>query len=345
MSNLHGDHWLSQRSDSWRRIEQSLPRLEDRRGISADELRAAVLDYPELARDVAIARRESPNSRVTTYLESIYNRFHRALFRSPRDLRGDLANYFSREIPEIVHGLRWQIFSVTLGFILAAVAGWLLIASFPDLVTLFASESMIKQVHSGRLWTDNILNVMPSSLLSAQIFTNNIIVAITAMVLGSLYGLGTIYIIGLNGLMLGAIFAFTHQHGLSGELFKFVFAHGVVELSVIFIAGAVGFSIGESLARPGELSRGRAFQRATQRGAKLMLLCCAFLVGAGIIEGYISPDSDFGMTTRVVVGLAYGVALLLALGGWKRLARFRPGGTGAVRGTPASPGTAAPPAG
>ena len=326
MSNLHGDHWLSQRSDSWRRIEQSLPRLEDRRSIDADELRAAVLDYPELARDVAIARRESPNSRVTTYLESIYNRFHRALFRSPRDLRGDLANYFSREIPEIVHSLRWQIFSVTLGFILAAVAGWLLIASFPDLVTLFASESMIKQVHSGQLWTDNILNVMPSSLLSAQIFTNNIIVAITAMVLGSLYGLGTIYITGL-------------------KLFKFVFAHGVVELSVIFIAGAVGFSIGESLARPGELSRGRAFQRATQRGAKLMLLCCAFLVGAGIIEGYISPDSDFGMTTRVVVGLAYGVALLLALGGWKRLARFKPGGTGAARGTPASPGIAAPPAG
>lgn len=342
MSESRGEHWLAQRSESWQRIEQSLPRLEDRRGINAEELRSAVLDYPELARDVAIARRESPNSRVTIYLESIYNRFHRAVFRSPRDLRGDLVNYFVREIPDIVHGLRWQIFSTTLGFVLAAVAGWLLIAGFPELITLFASEAMIKQVQSGQLWTDNLLNVMPSSVLSAQIFTNNIFVAVTAMVLGSLYGLGTIYIIGINGLMLGAIFAFTHQHGLSDELLKFVFAHGVVELSVIFIAGAVGFSIGESLARPGDLSRGQAFQRATQRGAKLMLLCCAFLVGAGIIEGYISPDSDFGMTTRVVVGLAYGVALLLALGGWTRLLRLKRGGTGAGHDTPASLEIAAP---
>ena len=36
--------------------------------------------------------------------------------------------------------------------------------------------------------------------------------------------------------MLGAIFAFTRQHGLDDELFRFVLAHGCVELSVMVLS-------------------------------------------------------------------------------------------------------------
>ena len=92
---------------------------------------------------------------------------------------------------------------------------------------------MINGVERGRLWTDGLLNVAPSSLLSVGILSNNIAVSLLAFCVGVLFGLGTFYIIAMNGLMLGGIFAFTHQHGLADELFRFVIAHGVVELSVI----------------------------------------------------------------------------------------------------------------
>ena len=58
-----------------------------------------------------------------------------------------------------------------------------------------------------------MLNVVPSSVLSLQILTNNIVVSLFAYCAGFLFGLGTFYILGLNGLMLGAVFAFTGQHG------------------------------------------------------------------------------------------------------------------------------------
>ena len=95
---------------------------------------------------------------------------------------------------------------------------------------------MIEEVENGRLWTDGLLNLVPPAVLSAQIFTNNILVAISACCIGALYGLGTFYMIGINGFMLGAAFAFTRQHGLDGRLFEFVVGHGIVELSVIVIA-------------------------------------------------------------------------------------------------------------
>ncbi len=316
--------WLENRTGLWQRVEDALPRLEDRKPVAAEELRDAVLFYPEIARDLAIARRAAPQSRVTSYLESVYLRLYRALFRPPRNAGDDLLHYLTRDIPEITRGLRWQIASVTAGFIIAAVLGWLLVWHNPEMASLFASEAMITTVQSGKLWTDGLLNVTPASVLSVGILTNNIVVALTTMALGSLYGLGTIYIIGVNGLMLGSIFAFTAHYGMAGRLFEFVLAHGVVELSVIFVAGAIGFSIGESLARPGLQSRGQAFRNASQRGVRLMVVCSIFLVGAGFIEGYVSPNPDFGMTARGSIGFGYWLLFLLALSGWRLPFASRP---------------------
>jgi uncharacterized membrane protein SpoIIM required for sporulation len=316
-----GDNWLQGRTAYWQQIDADLVQLEDRKPISIDTLRKAVRNYPDLARDVAIARREAPRSRISRHLETVYTRMHRSLFRAPRATREDVWYFLRREIPEIVGGLRWQIFSVTLGFVLAALAGWWLVWTFPELAGLFASQAMIDGVQRGELWTDGIINIMPSSLISVRIFTNNIIVSLSAVCLGALYGLGTFYIIGLNGLMLGGIFALTGEYGMSGELFEFVVAHGLVELSVIFIAGAVGFSVGESLARPGHRTRAAAFQRAVLRGAKLMLVCLVFLVGAGLIEGYISPNPAYSLTVRLLVGFAYWLVFLFVLSG-PRLARL-----------------------
>ena len=230
---------------------------------------------------------------------------------------GDVRVLFQEQIPAAARELRWHIISVAAGFFLSGLAGWWMVSTFPELAALFASEGMIDTVERGELWTDNLLNIMPSSLLSLQILTNNIVVALTAVALGALYGLGTVYIIGLNGLMLGGIFAFTAQHGMAGELFDFVVAHGCVELSVIAVAGAIGFSVGESVARPGMRGRGEAFREAMRRATRLLCLCVVFLVLAGFIEGYISPNPSFTRSVRVAVGLASLALFIFALGGWR----------------------------
>lgn len=307
--------WIERRSRSWQETEASLDSLEDGKPVSATLALQAMRQYPELARDLALARREAPNSTLTRHLQKIYTRLHRALFRKPSSLRRSIGKTFSRDAAHAANRIRTHIFSVTIGFVLAGLAGWWLVSTYPELATLFASEAMIEKVQGGELWTDNLLNIMPSALLSVSILTNNIVVTLTAVSLGVLYGLGTIYIMGLNGLMLGGIFAFTAQHGLAGRLFEFVTAHGFVELSVICIGGAIGFYLGESIARPGNQGRIESFRRAVSEMSPLIVVCVVFLVGAGLIEGYISPDDRFPLSMRLGIGLAYWVLLVLVLTG------------------------------
>ncbi len=76
--------------------------------------------------------------------------------------------------------------------------------------------------------------------------------------------------------MLGALFAYTHQHGLDGELLNFVLAHRPVEISVMCIAAAAGTALCESLIRPEVPSRRESFRRAAHQSFRrcLRARCC-----------------------------------------------------------------------
>jgi uncharacterized membrane protein SpoIIM required for sporulation len=171
-------------------------------------------------------------------------------------------------------------------------------------------------VERGELWTDSILNVVPSSVLSLQILTNNIVVSLFAFCAGCLFGLGTFYIIGLNALTLGAMFEFTAQHGLQGRLFEFVAAHGLVELSCICLAGAAGAAVGEALVRPGAATRAESFRRAALDSGKLLVAIVVLLLGCGLIEGYVSPDPDIPLAARLIIGVGYFLVMIAMLRGW-----------------------------
>ena len=328
--------WLRARSPAWRELEARLAEIEDGRRTPPSIAQDAVRSYAELSRDVAIARRAAPDSALGQRLERAYVRLHRSLFRPAGHLGRDLARLFQHDVPAVAYELRHRIGVVAIGFFLAAAAGWWLVTSHAELARLFASEKMIDTVQRGQLWTDDLLNIMPSSVLSVAIFANNITVALLAFCVGSLYGIGTIYIVALNGLMLGGAFAFTASHDLAGRLFAFVAAHGFVELTVIFIASAIGFSIGEAIARPGHRSRTVAFQRATSRGAKLMVPCLVFLVGAGLIEGYVSPNPAVPLWARLAIGIGYWLLLLFVLRGFRLPQRIgrKPKASGADEGPP-----------
>lgn len=304
--------WLEQRIPAWRELEQ-LFKTRDRKSDDCDDARRIISGFHLLASDLSLARRALPGSRIHRWLETMFLRGHQLIFRTPGNTLLRIRDIYAFESPALIRDMSHLLMYTFMLFAGAILCGWLLITLNPDLATLFVSTEMINRVQAGELWTEGLLNVMPSSVLSLSLMTNNITVSIFAFSLGAFYGLGTLYIITLNGLMLGGVFAFTAQYGLHDDLFKFVIAHGVVELSVICIAGAMGLKLGEALLRPGTHTRQQAFRGATGNAAKVLLVAVPFLIVAGLIEGYISPDPRFDLSFRVTVGISSGLVFWLLL--------------------------------
>jgi uncharacterized membrane protein SpoIIM required for sporulation len=311
--------WMKSRAPLWSQwIAQS---QAPARHLSVEEAQHRVERYRAIARDLTIARKLSPRSVATGALESLYLSAHVGLDTAARQGTAGLLRLFRDEMPEVIMTLRPTILWLALLMLVGALAGAWLISTYPDLISLVASNAMIDRVQHGGLWTDNLLSVTPPAILSLSILSNNIVVSLSAFCSGVLFGLGAFYIVAFNGLMLGAMLAFTHQHGVGGALLKFILAHGPVELSVICIAGAAGIALGESLIRPTLPTRRDSFQYAAGRIGRVLLACAILLIGCGLIEGFISPNPGVPFISRAVIGVCWWFLMLAFLSG--RLFRAR----------------------
>ena len=163
----------------------------------------------------------------------------------------------------------------------------------------------MNKVEEGKVWFDSILAVRP--LASSMIMTNNISVSFLAFAFGMTFGLGTLYLMVFNGLMLGALAGLCHTRNLDIAFWSFVLPHGVIELTAIFMAGGAGFLLATALLAPGDLPRKQALMARARQAGRLALGCVPLLVVAGFVEGFFSP-------ALIPAGVKFTVAgILLAL--------------------------------
>lgn len=307
--------WIRARAAAWQALAAEAASAPQRSRATPDDALRTLHVYRSLARNLASARQLLPGSFLTAALESACATLHVAIGRPPRLGRARLLTLLRDDIPAATASVLPTALAIAALFAVSALAGWWLIASHPALVSLIASDRMIDGVEHGRLWTDQLFNLAPPELLSARIFSNNVVVTLGAFCSGILFGLGTFYMIAFNGLMLGGLLAFTHSHGLAHGLVRFMLAHGPVELSVIFLAGAAGTALGESLIRPRHATRAESLRRRAAQLGPLLLACAVLLLGSGLIEGFISPNPRFSIAARLAIGLGYWTLMLLFLGG------------------------------
>ncbi|HET7809903.1 MAG TPA: stage II sporulation protein M [Steroidobacteraceae bacterium] len=301
----------------WFDVRRRAAALKRRRHPEVHDALGVVDDYRAMARAVGSARIAGASLAPQAELaEATYADLHDVIHRPASRAWLSLWSLFRDRVPAILRKMRVHLMAVTLLFVASAIVGWWLVYTYPDLIQMFASESLIATVERGELWTEGILHVVPAPELSVSILTNNIVVSLFCFCSGLVFGLGTFYMVGLNGLSLGALFAFTAQHDLAGKLFDFVTAHGCVELSCICIAGAAGAYMGEALIRPRSRTRSEAFRIAAREAVQVMVVVVLLLFVCGFIEGYVSPDPEVPRWARVTIGLGYWFFMVSLLRGY-----------------------------
>jgi len=146
------------------------------------------------------------------------------------------------------------------------VLGVLLTVTRPAFMHLMLGPQMVDTIERHKMWTDGILGVKP--MASAGIMTNNITVCFITFAGGIAAGLGTIYSMFNNGLLIGVIFTACAQHGMALDLGSFMAAHGALELPSVFISGGAGLAAGFGAVVSGDAAaEGRAGARRERGGA------------------------------------------------------------------------------
>ena len=286
-------NFIRSRKPRWERLEMLIRTLEhgDKKKQTAwNPLELARL-YREATSDLArlqsFRKEASHPGDLEIYLNQLVGRAYSRIYRTPPPSWASLWEFLRFTFPETLLKTAPWILTAFGIFLLGSIYGFVVTLIDDSFIPLIVSPHLIQQVEEGKVWFDPILDVRP--LASSMIMTNNISVCFLSFALGMTFGLGTIYIMAFNGIMLGAIAGLCHIHGLDVPFWSFVLPHGVIELTAIFISGGAGLLLGTALLAPGDLPRKEALiQRGRQAGI-IVLGCVPLLILAGIIEGFFSP--------------------------------------------------------
>jgi uncharacterized membrane protein SpoIIM required for sporulation len=309
--------FIEARQGNWARLSELLKRIQSSRlsRLKRAELKEFGQLYRAVSSDLACAQTHFPQSNVAMSLNALVARAHHYVYQ-PRKLSwSNLRSFYGRELPRLFRR-NLGYFAVSAGlFVGMLLIGCLATIADEEVARVVLNPDIIDHIQQGEMWTKSFFAVVPSSLASSLIFTNNISVAFVAFALGVTFGLGTAYVLLTNGLLLGCVFGLCGQYGMADELIGFIAAHGIVEVSVILIAGAGGLMIGTALIHPGDYRRADAFAVRGADGAKLALGCAPALVLVGLVEGFISPSEMIPPASKIVLGILLGIAFYAYLFG------------------------------
>lgn len=307
------DRFTTERTPLWRELDSltTSARGNPQKLGSEKLLRLGYL-YRAAAADLAFARRRWPNDPLVARLDELVNRARVLVYGAPPK-RGGLRDFFARYY--------WQrIVERPLMLLLAAI---LLFAPM-ILTAVWASNdpgaagsfvpSGYEQITEPRTPGQDLgMTAGEEAAFSSQIFTNNIQVTFLAFAAGVLLALGTSWVLGFNGVFIGALTGLAFQAGNGVPFTELVIAHGVLELSCIVVTGAAGLRLGWAIVAPGYRRRIDAVIDEGRRGIEVILGTMPWLVFAGLIEGFVTP-AGMGVVVNTAVGVCVGaVYWILAL--------------------------------
>jgi uncharacterized membrane protein SpoIIM required for sporulation len=318
------DEFYQSRKADWEALSHLLELSQkNMHGLSESQVRDISRLYRAATSDLALAKRDFPRNEVTAYLNQLVARAHSVVYQSEPLALKRLWHFATAGFPRLFRETWVFTFIAALFFILPAIVSGVDTYLRPqDAALLLPPEAhrLISIVEDKQLWIDIPVEERPYA--SSFIMTNNIKVSFMAFASGVTGGFMTLWVLFFNGLMIGTLTGLTSFHGIGYELWTFVIGHGVIELTIIFIAGGSGLMLGWAILRPGLMRRRDALAIAARKAVYLLLGAVPWLIVAGTIEGFISPNNDITAPIHWAVGIVSGIFLYgyLLLGGreWKK---------------------------
>ncbi len=309
----------------WRELERLIARARRRkRSLGTEELSRLDQLYRRATVHLARARTRGLDAQVVLYLNSLTAQAHSLIYVTPRrSILGGLIGFVVVGFARCVVRLgRFHLVAAAI-FLTSAVFGYCI--SQHDVRAAYAL-SMPGEVRLPGSTPDQLRDVLRHGrdsghgehfLFASFLFQNNLRVGILAMATGVLAGVPTILILISNGLVLGQ-FASVHARSpeLMLEMWAWILPHGVPELSAIVLAGGAGLALGNSILRPGLLTRTESLRRAGLEAARTAGGVLGLLLIAAIIESYVRQSH---LTTSTRLWFAGGSLLFWTLyfaNGW-----------------------------
>jgi len=263
--------------------------------------------YRRACLHLALARERHYPPALIERLDRLALSGHQAFYGTRSHLLHNIAQFFIHGFPSLIREHARLFWFASALFYLPALFMGLLVYFQPEMIySLFNYEGLkhIEEMYSasGVIERGTGRAADTNFTMFGFYIQHNISIGFQCFAFGLLFGLGTLFYLIFNGLILGAVSAHLLHQGSAVRLFQFVIAHGAFELTAIVLCGVAGLLLGRALISPGRRQRSEALAHAAGPAVRIVYGATAMLLIAAFIEAFWSSGDYLPVAGKFVVG-------------------------------------------
>ncbi|MFO2462579.1 stage II sporulation protein M [Pseudomonas sp. 15FMM2] len=293
----------------WQAFAAQLQQLEQGKA-KAQDLASFPRDYRRLCQHLALAQERGYSSYLVDPLQQLALRGHQQLYRHRSRLAANILSFLLAGFPRLVRE-QWRFVLVaSLLFFGSLIGIALLVYLFPGLIYSIVNPQQVTEMQNmydpavSRLGLAAERASSEDWMMFGYYVMHNIGIAFQTFAGGLLFGLGSVFFLFFNGLMIGAVAGHLTEIGYGQTFWSFVVGHGAFELTAIALAGAAGLQLGWALIAPGALPRGEALRLEARKSVQMICGVILLLLIAAFIEAYWSSMTSVKPWVKYLVGAA-----------------------------------------
>jgi uncharacterized membrane protein SpoIIM required for sporulation len=314
------DVFVGQRQHEWRELDILLGHDKALYANDGPTISRIASLYRALCTDLVRCQSARYTPDLAGYLNGIAGRAHSALYGA-RELRAfGISGLILREFPASLRK-NWRFFLLsTLLFVIPWVVGQAATMHSPSFAKHVLPAAMLEgMAHAYSKGFDEGRAAGMDSGMAGFYVLNNVGIAFRCFATGIMFGLGSVFFLVYNGLVIGTVTGWVWNAGHGGNILTFMCGHAPFELTAILIAGAAGMRMGYALVDTKGRTRLGSLRSSAREIGALILGAAVMLVIAAGVEGFWSPSSAPAQVKWVVsIIFTLGVTAFLLFAGRSR---------------------------
>ncbi|AGB26173.1 uncharacterized membrane protein [Mycobacterium sp. JS623] len=312
---------------TWDRLEALVKRRRRLTGAEVDEL---VDLYQRVSTHLSMVRSASTDALLIGRLSSLVARARSAVTGAHAPLWSEFTRFFTVSFPVVVYqAWRWWL-GTAIGFLFVTMLIALWMSGNHEVQSSLKTPSEIEQLVNHDF--ASYYSEHPAGSFFSHVWLNNWWVSAQCIGAAILLGIPIPWMLFQNALNLGVNAAFMFDAG-KGDVFLTLLApHGMLELTAVFLSGAVGMRLGWSVVSPGNRPRTQVLAERGRAVVAVAIGLFGVLLVSALIEAFVTP-AQLPTAVRIGIGVATEIAFLAYIFHFGRKAA-RAGETGDIDDAP-----------
>lgn len=270
--------------------------------------------YRRVCQALALAANRQYSPELVDRLNRLALRGHSVLYRNRRRESQQVVAFVLGGFAALVRREWRLVAAAALMFFGPLVALIAVLQVFPEFVHYLLEPEQIATFH--RMYDPSNPHLgMRTADTSLAMFGfyiwNNVRIGFQTFAGGLAAGIGSVWFLASNGVIIGAVAGYLTQVGYGRTFWSFVAGHSAPELLAIVLAGAAGLRLGLAVIAPGNATRRAALVAAAKPAVRLMYGAALMFFLAAFVEAFWSPYTTVPFEVKVAVGLSGWAAFLL----------------------------------